>query len=137
MLDLSSLSQALNSLERGIERAQGAPGDEELRDAVIQRFEYTFELCWKLIKRRLELDLAVPSEVDAMSYKVMMRIAFERGLIRNVEAWFVYRSQRNITSHTYSREKAESVYQTALEFAGDARSLLQHLEAVNADPSDR
>ncbi|RCK80931.1 MAG: hypothetical protein OZSIB_2819 [Candidatus Ozemobacter sibiricus] len=51
LLDLTSLEKALAALHRGLQRAQGAPDDEELRDAVIQRFEFTMDLCWKMIQR--------------------------------------------------------------------------------------
>lgn len=43
-LDFSPLQKAINSLERAIVRTKANPSDEELRDAVIQRFEYTYEL---------------------------------------------------------------------------------------------
>ena len=55
MLDLSALEKAAASLRRGIDRSLAAPEDEELRDAVIQRFEYTMDLSWKLIQRYLRL----------------------------------------------------------------------------------
>jgi nucleotidyltransferase substrate binding protein (TIGR01987 family) len=54
LLDLSSFDEALASLDRAAIRAQAAPADEDLRDAVIQRFEYTYELAWKMLKRHLE-----------------------------------------------------------------------------------
>lgn len=130
-LDHSSLDRAIGSLARGIDRASHALDDEELRDAVIQRFEYTFELCWKMIKRRVEADAPTPSEVDFLSYKDLMREAGERGLVKEVVRWFVYRDQRNLTSHTYNADKAREVYHTAVEFLPDARALLAELESRN------
>jgi nucleotidyltransferase substrate binding protein (TIGR01987 family) len=127
MLDISSLQKAVASLERGIRRASAAGDDEELRDAVIQRFEYTYELCWKMLKRRLEMDHPHPAEVDQMSFQGLLREGGERGLIEDVGRWMGYREQRNITAHTYDRTKAESVYATALEFIGDAKKLLSAL----------
>lgn len=57
-LDLTPLQGALASLRRALTRWQATQGeDEELRDACIQRFEYTFELSWKMLARRLERDL--------------------------------------------------------------------------------
>ena len=101
VLDLSSLRDALASLRRALTRWQAtAAQDEELRDACIQRFEYTFELSWKMLKRRLELDLADAHSVDAMSFRDLMRSGGERGLVRDVDAWMVFRDKRNITSHT-------------------------------------
>ncbi|MEI8027959.1 MAG: nucleotidyltransferase substrate binding protein [Pseudomonadota bacterium] len=55
MLDLSSLGKAIASLNRGLIRAQADLSDQELRDGAIHRFEYTFELFWKMIKRQLQI----------------------------------------------------------------------------------
>jgi len=134
-LDLSALEKAIASLDRALTRATGAPGDEELRDAVIQRFEYTYELCWKMVKRRVEADAAVPSDVDAMSFPVLMREAAERGLVPDVLRWMEYREQRNVTSHTYDSAKAQSVFEAAGPFLADARSLLTELQRRNDDRS--
>lgn len=65
-LDLTSLAQALAALDRGLARWGASPIDEELRDACIQRFEFTFEPCWKMFKRRLQLDLPDAQAVDGL-----------------------------------------------------------------------
>jgi nucleotidyltransferase substrate binding protein (TIGR01987 family) len=127
-LDFSPLEKAINSLNRALVRAVDATGDEELRDACIQRFEYTFELCWKMLKRQLELELPNPTEVDGYSYRQLFRIAAERGLVQDVEAWFDYRERRNITSHTYDEEKAAKVFEALPAFAGHAEELLSSLK---------
>jgi len=44
VLDLTSLEKALSNLERAIIRSQREPTDQEVRDSVIQRFEYSYEL---------------------------------------------------------------------------------------------
>lgn len=98
-LDLSPLEKALAALDRGLRRALAAPSDEELRDACIQRFEFCFELSWKMLKRRLERDLPSPDEIDGMNYRNLIRVGAEYGLISNVSDWFLYREKRNITSH--------------------------------------
>ena len=130
-LDFSALEKAVASLERGVNRSSLAVEDEELRDAVIQRFEYTYELCWKMLKRQIEAEAASPSAVDGYSFRDLLREGAERGMIVNVEAWFGYREQRNITSHTYDEQKALSVYQTALQFLPDAKALLASLKERN------
>ena len=127
-LDLSSLSKALDSLGRAVERSQKEPDDEEVRDAVIQRFEYSYELCWKMLKRAIERESPVPAEVDQMSFRDLVREGGERGFIAEVEHWMEYRSQRNITPHTYDRAIAVSVYQTTLRFLPDALALLAKLQ---------
>ncbi len=126
-IDFSSFELALGSLKKAVDRAAREPDDEEVRDAVIQRFEYTFELAWKMIKRQLEVESAVPSEIDTLSFRSLMREAAEKGMIQSFEPWMVYREQRNITSHTYNQEKAESVFETATEFLPVAQKLLVDL----------
>jgi nucleotidyltransferase substrate binding protein (TIGR01987 family) len=130
MLDLSALKKVLNSLERAIERSKTVPEDTEIRDSVIQRFEYSYELSWKMMKRQLEMDS--PTPIDVMGFKDMIRAAAERDLINNPEAWFEYRRQRNITAHTYNEIKAVQVYETALIFMQDAKMLLQQLQQRNS-----
>jgi nucleotidyltransferase substrate binding protein (TIGR01987 family) len=135
-LDFSPLQKALNSLNRAIVRSQQAPDDEELRDAVIQRFEYTYELSWKMLKRQIEQESPTPSDIDRLSFRDLLREGAERGMITDVEKWMDYREQRNITSHTYDEDKAKSVYESALSFCNDSKALLSELERRNIDRSE-
>jgi nucleotidyltransferase substrate binding protein (TIGR01987 family) len=127
-LDLSSLVDALKSLKKALGRAKMAPEDDELRDACIQRFEYTYELSFKMLRRYLEMTSDNPREVDAYAFRDVIRIGAEKGLIAKVEAWFDYREARNQTSHAYDREEAEEVYAMIPAFADDAQDLLDHLQ---------
>jgi len=131
MIELKPFHQAVESLRAGLARAAEVPGDEFVRDAVIQRFEYTFEMAWKMVKRRVELDSASPDQIDLFSYKNLMREAGERGLIQDVTRWLLYREQRNVTSHTYNENKAKEVFETARTFYPDVAALLQELENRN------
>ncbi len=132
-LDLSPLKKALDSLDRALTRSQQVPDDEEIRDAVILRFEYTYELCWKMLKRQIEHESATPAAVDAYSFRVLIREGAERGMLSDVESWLEFREQRNITSHTYDADKAASVYETAELFYPHARKLLDVLESRRDD----
>jgi nucleotidyltransferase substrate binding protein (TIGR01987 family) len=133
MLDLSALHRALASLERGATRALGAPGDEELRDAVIQRFEYTYELCWRMLKRHLEQVVPDTTRLDGLSFRELLREGAERGLIGQIEPWLEYRHQRNQTSHVYNAIAAQAVFQSALGFRVSAAALLEELERRNVE----
>jgi len=126
-LDLTPLEKALAALDRGLARWQVAPTDEELRDACIQRFEFTFELSWKMLKRRLQLDLPNAQAVDSMTWRELMRAGAEQGLVQDVDAWMIYRDKRNITSHTYDEAKAIEVASVIPAFAKDAQNLLHRL----------
>lgn len=132
-LDFSSLKKALGNLDRALTRSRQVPDDEEIRDAVIQRFEYSYELCWKMLKRQIEQESATPAAVDAYSFRQLIREGAERGILSNVEIWLEFREQRNITSHTYDADKAASVYKTAELFYPHARKLLEVLESRRDD----
>ena len=109
LLDLSSLGKALASLDRAAIRAQASPDDEELRDAVIQRFEYTYELSWKMRKRHLEQVVPDPARIDGLSFRELIGEGAERGIVAEPEPWFEYRHQQNLTSHAYNSAAAQSV----------------------------
>jgi nucleotidyltransferase substrate binding protein (TIGR01987 family) len=132
-LILSSLERAISSLQRALDRSLKHPEDEEVRDAVIQRFEYTYELCWKLLKRRLEADSPSPDLFDGMSFKDLIRTGAESGYIAAPDKWFEYREQRNKTVHIYDELEAQQVYQAVLGFTADARMLYERLLNGNDD----
>jgi hypothetical protein len=44
-IDFTSLSKVIASLDKALQAAKLRPKDEFVRDASIQRFEYTYELC--------------------------------------------------------------------------------------------
>jgi nucleotidyltransferase substrate binding protein (TIGR01987 family) len=127
-LNLSSYEKALLSLQRVLARSRTVPGDEDIRDACIQRFEYTYELAFKMLKRQLEQELPSSEELDHLPFKEVIRVGAERGLIAVPERWFDYRDKRNITSHTYDEEKAREVFAILADFSADAADLLTRLK---------
>ncbi len=139
-LDLSALQQTMQSLQDAIAvvgredwfAAQDQKIQNTLIAGVIQNFEFVYEISTKMIKRQLELESASPTEIDEADFRDLLRIAAEKGLISNVEAWFTYRKMRNITVHTYDHDKAEQVYEQTLIFVKDASLLLKKLEERNA-----
>lgn len=122
-LILTPFHKAVLTLEEALKQ----PKSVLIRDATIQRFEYTYELAWKFMKRYLESQFS-EEEIDALPRKELFRYAQENGLIKNVEAWFGYHEARNATSHAYDEEIAERVYDAAVHFSSDAKQLLVELE---------
>ncbi|MFZ3141655.1 HI0074 family nucleotidyltransferase substrate-binding subunit [Polaromonas sp.] len=131
-LELTPFRNALASLERGLMRHRANLADEEVRDACIQRFEYCFELSWKMLKRQIETELGNTAEVDSYSKRTLFRVAAERGLIRSPEPWFVYLVQRNKTSHAYDARVAAEVAAVLEGFLRDAQAVLATLEGRDA-----
>lgn len=131
-IEIAPLRNALQSLERGLARHRLDRLDEELRDACIQRFEYCFELSWKMLKRQIEAETGNTTEVDGYSKRTLFRVAAERGLIDSPEPWFVYLVQRNKTSHAYNAQVATELAAVLEEFFTAASTLLARLETRNA-----
>jgi nucleotidyltransferase substrate binding protein (TIGR01987 family) len=131
-LELTPFRNALASLARGLARRRANLSDEEVRDACIQRFEYCFELSWKMLKRQIEMELGNASEVDGYSKRTLFRVAAERGLVSAPEAWFVYLVQRNKTSHAYDARVAAEVAAVLEDFLRDAYAVLTTLEGRDA-----
>ena len=71
---------------------------------MVQNFEFVYELGFKMIKRQIEAEAANPAEVDEYGFRDMLRVAAEKGLIADLEAWFAYRKMRGTTLHTYDHE---------------------------------
>lgn len=136
-LELESLENAIHKLEKSIQYSQSelAKNDsevfEQFRNSVIQCYKFTYELCWKMLKRRIEADAADPALIDRISYKELIRTGAERGLITTPASWFLYRKNRNLTSHTYDEIVAQKVYARALNFLNDAKQILNKLKTGN------
>ncbi len=128
-LDLSSFAKAIDALKRGLKRAGAAPQDEELRDACIQRFEFTYELAIKMLTRYLEMSGPSSANIDKLDFKEMIRVAAEKGIIASPQIWFTFRHARNLTSHTYDSSTAVEVYSGIGAFLKEAEALYAELES--------
>ncbi len=137
-LDLSSLRKAVESLEKTIrvadDRAFMSGLNEDQKDAVragvIQNFEFTYELCWKFMRRWLQVNLG-PVYVEGVSRRQLFRLSAEHRLLSDVDRWMEYHDARNEIAHTYDENTAEDVFETAKKFLVDAQKLLQAIEAHN------
>jgi hypothetical protein len=81
-LDTTPLANAVARLEEGLARYRSDTTDTQIRDGPIQRFELTYEISHKLLKRHLELTAATPEEIDRMGFADLIRTANEQGLLR-------------------------------------------------------
>jgi nucleotidyltransferase substrate binding protein (TIGR01987 family) len=120
-LTLTPLTKAIASLEDALSQ----PFNPYTRDASIQRFEYTFELAWKLLQRYLK----TYTTADVLSVKDLFREAARLELIDAAEPWFEFLAARNLTSHTSNENTANETYSVAVTFLPAVKELLNSLEA--------
>jgi len=85
--------------------------DEVLKEGLIQRFEYTHELAWNVMKDYAEYqgDASIRGSRDAT------RAAFKMALVSNGEVWMDMIKSRNETSHTYNEETADEIFSKIIE----------------------
>jgi nucleotidyltransferase substrate binding protein (TIGR01987 family) len=76
------------------------------KEGIIQRFEYTFELAWKVLKDKMEDDGII---METISPKYVVKKAFETKYIHDVETWLLMIGDRNLMSHTYNFSKFEEI----------------------------
>jgi nucleotidyltransferase substrate binding protein (TIGR01987 family) len=89
-----------------LDEALALPKDDIVRDSAIQRFEISFELCWKFLKAYLEDE----HNASCTSPRTCFRAAFRHGVIENDPFWIDLTVLRNYTVHTYNEELADYVY---------------------------
>jgi len=99
-----------------------SPTDLE-RDGTIQRFEYCYELVWKLAQRVLK-----DNEISTDTPKSVFRELGKIGWIHNVEDWLRFQKMRNETSHEYGEKLAKKSYDLSKKFLPLATELLNTLK---------
>ena len=128
-LDTSSLGNAVRRLREGLARHQREPADEQIRDGLIQRFEFTYELSHKMLRRYLKETAAPPDEVDRMPFADLIRTGNAQSLLRSDwPAWRQFREMRTRTSHTYDTTVASQVAAAIPSFVEEAEHLYTELQ---------
>lgn len=75
-------------------------------DATIQRFEFCFELAWKLMKAMLDYE-----GIEVSSSRGSIREGSKQSMIDSAEDWLYMLEQRNICPHAYSESIAWDIYE--------------------------
>ena len=104
----SEFSKALATLERAfllMDDQERELTDLE-RDGVLQRFEFTVELAWKV----LQDVLSERGYSDVKGPKPVIKQAFQDGLIMDGHTWIQMVNSRNETSHLYSEERSAVIF---------------------------
>lgn len=122
--DPSAFEKAIRRLDEGMQRYQQDATDTQIRDGLIQRFEFTYELSHKMLKRYLEYTSATPEHYDGLAFQDLIRSGNEQGLLfGDWSQWKKYRDMRSKTSHTYDENVALEVVMGIPQFLDEARFL--------------
>ena len=129
-VSLESFEHATDRLEEAIVRLRECPADEMVRDSVIKRFEFTYELSHRVLRRFLSLTEPNPEEVAEMTFPQLIRTGNQRHLLMSDwTRWHRFRDLRNKTAHPYNESMAIEVSEGAPAFLDEARFLLRAIEA--------
>ncbi len=122
---LSNYNKALNKLENAVEFINisfldenekkimdlGLVLDEMIKEGLIQRFEYTHELAWNLMKDYAEYQ----GNNNVGGSRDATREALQLKIIEDGEIWMDMIQSRNKTTHTYNEATANEIYHKILE----------------------
>jgi len=118
----SNYVKAVDKLQQSVAYIQENLGDKEHEDALeevmtemikeglIQRFEYTHELAWNVMKDYAEYQ----GNPNVGGSRDAVREAFKLQLITDGNLWMDMIASRNKTSHTYNEETADEIYRKIL-----------------------
>jgi nucleotidyltransferase substrate binding protein (TIGR01987 family) len=92
-----NFSRAVTLLGSALEQGPGALNDLE-KEGAVQRFEYTVELAWKVLKDFLEYG---GLQLSSVTPKAVVKVAFASRLIADGQLWVDMLDHRNALSHKY------------------------------------
>jgi nucleotidyltransferase substrate binding protein (TIGR01987 family) len=95
-----NFSRAFNLLREIVEAHDDLTTLEAIvKEGIIQRFEYTFELAWKTLKDLMQED---GLEIEVISPKFVFKLAYQSKYIDTIDPWLKMTGDRNLMSHTYN-----------------------------------
>jgi nucleotidyltransferase substrate binding protein (TIGR01987 family) len=119
-----NFEKAFQTFCRTIVHFESNKNDEIAQMALVQAFEFTYELAWKTMKDYLEFE----GFDTIINSRQTIRTAFKAGLISDAEKWMDMIEKRNLASHTYNENVLEeSVEFIHLEFFPLAQKLYEDL----------
>ena len=128
-LDLTNIKNAISTLEEAINYYNTdveQPIKNMYADSCIQRFEYTYELSWKIMKKYLKLFFNKTEQ--ELNNKNIFRYMQGYGLIKDWTKWVEYNDARNNTAHEYNFNKAQFVLTVLKTFLDDVKNFIICLE---------
>lgn len=127
-LDFTSLRNALARLEEGYARYESDVSDIQIRDGLIQRYEFTYEISHKMLKRHLEMISANPEAFDALPFADLIRTGNEQSLLKSDwTAWKVFREMRALANNALEDQAALEIVKVIPIFIEEIQFFIRQL----------
>ncbi|KKP95068.1 MAG: Nucleotidyltransferase substrate binding protein, HI0074 family [candidate division TM6 bacterium GW2011_GWE2_36_25] len=118
-INIAPLIKAQRAFDEAVAKAQ----TQLERDGAIQRFEFTYELLWKMLKKVLAfkgLNINNPRDV--------FREAAKEHLIEDPKIWFEVIKKRNMTTHIYSEMYAKEIFEFLPHFQKQLSKIIDQIK---------
>lgn len=130
------LKQSFTNLKKALSRLEEALHEDQenslIVDGTIQRFEFTIEIYWKMLKR-----LLLSEGIEAKTPRETLKEAFQVGWLQNEYAWLQMLKDRNETSHAYDEKMARKILENIIRYYPEMKKTFQKLEEQYAKESDK
>jgi nucleotidyltransferase substrate binding protein (TIGR01987 family) len=120
-LSITPLISATHALREALKSAQ----TQLERDGAIQRFEFTYELLWKTLKKILAF-----KGIDVNNLRDTFCEAAKNKLIEHPKFWFTVIRKRNLSTHIYNQEMADEIFEFLPEFERELSNILIAIEKL-------
>ncbi len=103
------LSDKLDNFSNALKRLEGVFAEEGYSlcvDGTIKRFEFTFEMAWKALKKFLLYE-----GIECVSVRDCVKKAYQARFIKEEEIWLNMLEDRSTSSHIYDEKEAMGIYQ--------------------------
>ena len=122
MTKLDNLIGSLKKANKSLKEVISLRPTQVHKDATIQRFEFTFELGWKVIQEHVR-----DQGLDCKSPKSCVREGARLDIIKRPKKWFGYLNDINSVAHIYNEEMANNIYRQILKFPEEIDELLEKI----------
>ena len=127
---MTKFETTIKQFEKAVGRLKevlDVPETDIVRDSAIQRFEFSLDISWKMLKAFLEEEKGI----ICVSPKECFREAYRQGLIDYDEDWIRFVDMRNETVHTYDEDISERIYSQLPDTLSHFEELLKIVKKKN------
>lgn len=119
---VENLKRALSRLEEAI-HTSGREQDSLVIDGTIQRFEFSIELFWKVLRRAL-----LESGIESGTPREAIQKAYQAKWLTDDKLWIQMLQDRNRSSHVYEEGIAQEIYSRVPQYYEIMMAALSEVE---------